>query len=84
MKDIQATGKASSRQKKPSSTSKHESSEFFFNFSVGHFGPSGSGYSRPKSIRIHVDPDLAPDPDPQHWLEYKLVKCTTLYHFFEA
>ncbi len=34
-------------------------------FSVfgGHFSSPGSGFSRPKPMRIHVDPD----PYPQHW-----------------
>jgi hypothetical protein len=57
IKDVQATGEASSPQKKTSSTSKHENSLFFSIF-VGHFCPPGSGssnsnYCGSMRIRIH-------------------------------
>jgi hypothetical protein len=55
----QDTGKASSRQKKPSSVKN------FFTFSV--FCESFFAFwIRIQPTKIIADPDLAPDPDPQH------------------
>jgi hypothetical protein len=53
VKDSQATGETLSPQKRTCSTSKHETSAFFFYF-LGYFCPpgSGSGSIRPKSMWI--------------------------------
>jgi hypothetical protein len=54
-------------QEKPSALREHPALQNmkFLLFSVfgGHFCSPGSGSSRPKPVRIHVDPD----PYPQHW-----------------
>ncbi len=64
MKDVQATEGAFSPQKRTTSTSKHEISNFFTSFYFCGHAQCGFGSSRLKSMRNHVVLDS--DPDPQN------------------
>jgi hypothetical protein len=71
MKDVQDTEEAFSPRKRIPSTSRYEFSSIFSTF-VGHFCPLGFsfGFSRPKSQRIHAN------PDPHHCLQVQILPCS--------